>query len=300
MKIKDYLVDLEVNNINEVKILQLTDFHIAYFKEIKIIKKYLDNILNKVKPNLIVITGDIFFMAISEEPLKEKINIVKETVKLIDSYNIPFTITYGNHDDEANSKGEYISKKDLSRYFLESKNILFKDLDDNIKGSGNFCLNLKYQKQVFYSLYFLDSHSNNDEGYDYISSKQIKLYKKLVKINKTKSLLFFHITLVEYKEAYNKYLKGEIKGFGINKENVSCSKTNNNFFKVIKRLKSTEAIFVGHDHNNNAKLLYQGIWLCYGLKTGHYCYYDKELLGGTLIKLNPLDIKDIYVKEVLN
>ena len=45
-----------------------------------------------------------------------------------------------------------------------------------------------------------------------------------------------------------------------------------------------DGIFVGHCHMNNTSILYNGVRLTFGLKTGAYDYYTNGQLGGTVIQ----------------
>ena len=44
-------------------------------------------------------------------------------------------------------------------------------------------------------------------------------------------------------------------------------------------------MFFGHEHNNNLSILYDGIRLTFGLKTGSHCHHLNHLLGGTVIEI---------------
>ena len=48
---------------------------------------------------------------------------------------------------------------------------------------------------------------------------------------------------------------------------------------------STTALFVGHDHVNNAVLKYQDIYLCYGINSTDRIYGDADRTGGLGITL---------------
>lgn len=132
--------------------------------------------------------------------------------------------------------------------------------------------------------------------YDFIDQDQIQWYKWAVEgakqFNKGEnvdSILFFHIALPEFHLAYTEWLDSgfdSAKGFGEMNEQICCPKVNSGFFNVIKELDSTKNIVVGHDHINNFSVMYKGIRLTYGLKTGDRCYSKPELNGGTVLKIN--------------
>lgn len=43
-----------------------------------------------------------------------------------------------------------------------------------------------------------------------------------------------------------------------------------------------DAILAGHQHQNNASILYQGVRLVFGTKSSRYDKYGEDMLGGTL------------------
>ena len=45
-----------------------------------------------------------------------------------------------------------------------------------------------------------------------------------------------------------------------------------------------DGVFIGHCHMNNSSILYNGVRLTFGLKTGAYDYYTNGQLGGTVIQ----------------
>jgi hypothetical protein len=45
-------------------------------------------------------------------------------------------------------------------------------------------------------------------------------------------------------------------------------------------------MFFGHEHDIATSIVYGGIRLTYGLKTGTYAYHDKNILGATKVTLD--------------
>lgn len=80
-------------------------------------------------------------------------------------------------------------------------------------------------------------------------------------------------------------------GFGEKRETVCCPSVNSGFFQVIKDLDSTKNVIVGHDHINCYSVLYEGVRLTYGLKTGDRCYANDDLNGGTLLTITDNGVK---------
>lgn len=277
--IEKYMLDLTYKD--GYKILQLTDIHLSAQDDLQEDYKFMDLSINESTPDLIVLTGDTFITASRE--------VIDSFFEYLDKKDIPWAFTYGNHDEEGSFNPNYINDKILS-----SKNSIFANFSDDVTGSSNYIINLKQENKIKYQLYIIDSNSYHPLGwgYDYIHDDQVEWYERGV--NKTteltgsvvNSLAFFHIPLIEYKTAYEQYINGEISGSGINKENVSASSHNSGLFNKMKQLGSTKAVFVGHDHINDSHIMYQGIELCYGVKSTDNIYHDEAMMGSTLITIN--------------
>jgi predicted phosphodiesterase len=59
-----------------------------------------------------------------------------------------------------------------------------------------------------------------------------------------------------------------------------------------------DGVFAGHTHKNSTSILYDGIRLTFGLKTGTFDAHSKDSLGGTQITLNGngFKVEHVYVK----
>ena len=104
-----------------------------------------------------------------------------------------------------------------------------------------------------------------------------------------KSLAFFHIPLVEQKDAYFEWLDNGssdtenvkyVYGNAGEGGKVVCSGIGeDDLFETMVRLKSTQGVFVGHDHYNNFSLWYNGgsgdyyIRLTYGMSIDYLAYF---------------------------
>lgn len=130
-------------------------------------------------------------------------------------------------------------------------------------------------------------------GYEFLSESQIEWYKWAIKgaekVNggeMPESIAFFHIAIPEFYTAYIRWKESGYDpemGFGEKNEEVCCPSINSGFFDAVKELGSTKNIVVGHDHVNNYSIMYEGVRLTYGLKTGDRCYANDDLNGGTVL-----------------
>ena len=118
------------------------------------------------------------------------------------------------------------------------------------------------------------------------------------------SMIFFHIPLQEYKEAYKLYEIGsdEVRYyFGSNEEKmmgkVCCSEYSSKLFDTALELGSTTGFFCGHDHYNNMSLEYKGMRLTYGMSIDYLAMpgiaRDTKQRGATLITIHDDSSTDI-------
>lgn len=275
---------------DELKILQLTDIHYDDHNNkkqetLKLIAKTIE----QSKPDLIAVTGDW----VSTNVKKERGLATKTIFDLIDSYDIPWLVAFGNHDSE----GE-LTKYDFADIFASYKNSMFEVGFTNLKGgAGNYAILIEKDGKPVQAIVTIDSHSAIKKwstDYDWIGKNQIDWYKWIMtglqNIYKNAgsqgvipSVNFQHIPLNEYKDN----LDSAEHVLGENNEDSYPAKKNTGFFKALKEMASCKGVFFGHDHANNKIIKYDGIYLGYGLQSG-WCegYADDCKKGGLLITLS--------------
>lgn len=287
--IDEYILSYDIGNKESFNILQLTDLQLERDKDRK---KHYDFITQTVKlsnADFIVVTGDL----VSSISIK----VLKELLYLINGFNLPWTVAFGNHDEGNKYFYKYFTNT-LNNY---GKNCLFKCVkNDDVFGNSNFAINLTKNNEIFEQLIIMDSNNyriyDGEEGYDYIRESQIQWYENLVDYTtqnnngKTvQSLLYFHIPLPEWNEAYSAYLHGSDDAILIKGSRDSYGgppEYNSGFFDVILEKGSTKSINVGHDHTNNYIIRYKGIDLSYGVKSTTTSFYDENILGGRVLTIN--------------
>ena len=154
-------------------------------------------------------------------------------------------------------------------------------------------LTINKRNNTLYRLYIIDSNSYSYQGtkysYDVIHEDQLEHISKINAKNPCFGLSFFHIPLIEYQETYDRYVKGEAKGKGENRE-PSCPGYANN--DVLKKLydANIRASFVGHDHINYSDVVYDGFSddfiLAYGVKANKTIYGNDDIMGCKIITLD--------------
>jgi len=297
---KDYILEVEYKN--NFRVLQLTDIHLANKDDRERQYDFLRKTIEQANANMIVITGDSFTFGDRK--------VAKELFSFLDSFEIPWTITFGNHDEQC-----YFSIDWLTRYLnkLNDSNdsyCVFKDIqDDDVNGNSNFAINLMEGSTIKHQIIIMDSNRYNYGeyvGYDYIKDNQIEWYERIVNYTKelnggtiVPSSIFFHIPLPEYDTVWNAYENNE-EGVTLicgEKNEKSCPpEKNTNLYAKIKELGSTKLIAVGHDHKNNFIIDYHGIIFSYGVNATDRIYYEDGMLGGTIYIIND----NITFEQILN
>ena len=287
------------------RILQLTDIHMSDKDDQDLHYSFMDVLIKdakKEKVDFMVVTGDLFTFASK--------STAKRLFKFLDSYDIPWTVVFGNHDEQT-----YFSVDWMTSYLNNfGHNCMFKDLqDDKVQGNCNFAINLKNPDgSIHNQLIFMDSNRyyfGNYFGYDYFKDNQQKWYKDLVDYTTgqndgavVNSLMFYHIPLPEIDKICDKdVMKPGDAGYNFiygEKGEKSCPPDNNSgFFDVIKEKGSTKAMFFGHDHINNFEADYEGVKFCYGIKSTDRIYFEEKMLGYQTITIkndNTLKIDRSY------
>lgn len=312
--------DFKILNLADIQYNDTLDiFNRAYTEET------IRTLIEQEKPDLITMTGDQVWAAFQKQSQKD-------LIKFMDSFGIPWAPVYGNHDGEGNADKNWLADRYLeSEYCVFKKgpnniggtgnyviNIMEGDkivqslimLDS---GSWRGYDGMPEERKMIADALDNDTQEYilNDDGtrkqepfgtgYEFMSESQIAWYKWALEGAKQvnggempESMLFFHIALPEF---YNAYLQWKDSGFdpemgfGEKREEVCCPSVNSGMFEVIKELGSTKNVIVGHDHVNSYSVLYEGVRLTYGLKTGDRCYANDDLNGGTLLTITDSGVK---------
>ena len=293
----------------DFKILQLTDVHIGggwmSFKKDLMSLNAVAAMVSAERPDLVVITGDIAYpVPFQAGTFNNKIS-AKLFAATMEKLGVYWTVTFGNHDTELYS---YYSRKSIAKLYEDEKyeHCLFSSGPKEVDGFGNYVINVKNSGgQITQSLYFLDSHSYTDGDflgimwkYDNIHQNQVDWYKETVsRLNaqnaksgkgNIRSLMFMHIPLVEYRDAWNEYKNNGYADtenvrlvygtVGEKDPYVYCGMGEDNLFEAAQEC-GTQGIFCGHDHLNAFSLDYKGVRLTYGKSVDYLAYVGIKTLG---------------------
>jgi 3',5'-cyclic AMP phosphodiesterase CpdA len=236
-------------------------------------------------PDLLILTGDSFRNASNAQ--------VGELLSLIDSSNIPWAFTYGNHDTETFPTYRYYINDQIAK----CRNMMFVDVkNDSYTGLANYYIDLVKDDKTIYRLFIIDSNTyqnpeREDSGYDIIHQDQLD-HLKAINQNMNDGapgLAFFHIPLSEFAAAYQGYKLGLYDGQGENGESVCGPYANNGAYEILKSI-NVKAACCGHDHKNFSDIDYKKeMILSYGLKASDLDYHTENLYGYKIIDL-PEDV----------
>ena len=301
----------------ELKILQLTDIHIGggwmSFNKDRMAINTVAALITAEKPDLVVVTGDISYPVPFQSGTFNNKTSAKIFISLMEKLGVPWTVTFGNHDTESYS---YFNREKIGKLYADDslKHCLFSVGPEDVDGVGNHVIHVKNSDGLpVQELVFLDSHSYTDGDifgifwkYDNIHQNQVDWYEQKIKAAKklnpdVKSLIFMHIPLVEFQDAYNEYLKNNenntenvkyVSGsIGEDDPYVYCGMNEDNLFEKIVELGSTQAVFCGHDHKNNLVLNYKGVDFIYGYSVDYLAYVgiskQGDYRGCNVITVNP-------------
>jgi len=258
-------VSLKFNDDGSFKIVQFTDMHLCWDRKdcFENTMAQMAAMLDAETPNLAVFTGDIVTGSKSDSTWS---NLFKPLFER----NIPFIVTYGNHDREQDNPTMDIA--DIIMSFPNNLNTAFSGtLDDCaleiFSHDGSKVAALVYAMD---SNDYSTTHTMDDYGW--FTPEQVQWYRstsqRYTKANAgvpVPALAFFHIALLEHNQAYNHHHTAGIRG-----ENECPGEMNSGMFANMMECGDVMGIFVGHDHDNDYTALKDDIMLGFGRFSGSY------------------------------
>lgn len=326
----------------DFKVIQLTDVHLGGgFASADSDEKTMNAVaamITREKPDLVIVTGDIGYPVFFQAGTLNNKSSAKEFITLMEKLGVYWTVTFGNHDTESYS---YYNRKEISRFYTDEalKYCLYQEGPVDVDGYGNHIIKVKNTNGIITQAFIMiDSHSYIKTDfwglmgqYDNIHDNQVEWYKaQIEKMNKenlqaiekmpeaerkaltdtygvVKSLAFFHIPLVELKDAWTEFADGGFKDskdfkyidgiVGETGRRVFCGMGEDGLFEAMLETGSTKAIFSGHDHYNNLTASYKGIIFSCGYSVDYLAYIgirnEGSQRGCTLITCKPDSTFDI-------
>lgn len=275
----------------EFVVLQLTDLHfgrgLLSVNTDKLARNAVITLVERVKPDLIIITGDNVYPVPIFSGTCDNMRSSKYVGELMESFGIPWTMTFGNHDTEPFA---YKTRQQLFDYYSSLPHCLLRESDREVFGTGNHIIKLNSQEnKTIMAFVMLDSNMYLGKSFfstfDNIHDDQIDWYQRKIKEisgegELVPSLAFFHMPLVEYRDAWEKLKMGNTDEVTYHcgtiaekNDHVGFSRRKEgHFFERMREFGSLKGCFCGHDHLNNLSVTYKGIRLTYGMAIDFLAY----------------------------
>lgn len=303
---------LRFNSDHKFKIMQIADT-----QEIPAVSpdtlSLINNALDREKPDLVIFTGDQI-KGYSKKFKKDPV-IIESTIDIlvepIAKRNIPFMVTYGNHDAQCgvDNRGQY-------KFYVKYDNFIsgaLRNADD--VGTADIQIYSSTEDKPVFELYIIDSHGKAKDGAGYapVDKEQIGWYVSRREQLKAEngdylpSLVFQHIPVPEFFDVIKKVPKGtkgavpaygahENEFFVLNDETIAeggimlespaSPDVNTGEFEAMSEKGDVLGIYVGHDHNNSFVVKYKGVDLGYTQGAGFNVYGPGENRGVRIFELD--------------
>ena len=286
----------------------------------KIFDYTLNQLIDKVKPNLITLSGDLSWAGY---------DYAYETLaNEMEKLGVPWAPVWGNHDNQLGA--EYIDK--IATSYLEKPHCVYEKGEREL-GNGNYLILIEEEGRIVSAIIMMDTHDKEEfissngekqESWAKLNDKQIKWYLEQVQFLKEQgcsdATIVLHIPIYAYnyasiaayknpdklktmtvEESYSadSWNEGYKNSVGVQHEDgVSSFCADDGVFDAIEKGGVTKRILAGHDHLNNFIIRYKGIDFAYSLKMGAGCYWESCLNGGTVITIGRNGENKIYHEYV--
>ncbi len=303
--------------------MQVTDLHQA-LKVNQDTLRFLEKAIDLEKPDLVVFTGDqLKGYSLAFKGKNKKVKVKKAMELFLEPFNkknIPFTLTFGNHDEETG-----IGKIEQEEMYQSFANYIQPDQEGNPGCKGIYIKDEKTLNPRF-ALYLLDSGTSEKKGgYEGVSQENIDWFTNIREEEeknhgeKTPGILLIHIPLEEYYETLTVTdckTKGRVKGYqkgyegyyqlpnpkegDFFKEAPCVPNENRGLFKVLKEDGKMKGVYCGHDHKNSFAKDYQGIELAYTPCSGFAGYGPGVDRGVRIFTITQKENEVTYTSQVIS
>lgn len=285
--------------------------------------QYITETVAVTNPDLIILTGDIVYGEFDDAG-----TALVGFVEFMESFQIPWAPVFGNHDNESKKGVDWQCQQ-----FEEAKYCLFEQKE--LTGNGNYSIGIAQGNELKRVFYMLDSngcgnasseslangHTTTSVGF---GSDQSDWYTaEILRIKEvspdTKISFAYHIQQSIFAKAYEKYgfdnittdenpinidrLPNREEGdFGYLGRNLKGPWDRSYFIWNGMKELGVDSVFVGHEHCNNASVVYDGVRFQFGQKSSTYDRYNcvladgriatsggTPLIGGTVIPISQTD-----------
>ena len=319
---------------------QLNDCHWdptdpGYDHSFAVLDRTVRTLIDRVKPDLITVTGDI--------SMTDQTKAYPAFADYIDAFGIPWCVVWGNHDQQdVVERIDFVYK--ILPYYRSRKHFFHED-GDPAMGNGNYIIAICKDGKPVHALFMFDSHNcvwlPDENGvkhfyYDKLNETQIQWYKAQASALKADGCvhtsMLMHIPMHAYQDAVDAAFKpgidttkitleesygtecwnpGYEESFGVKYEPgpIAGYPYDDGVFDAILEVGTTENVISGHVHTDNFVIPYKGVRMAFGTKTGRVHPFRYPLNGGTVITIHAdghsdlrheyVEIKDLLTEEEL-
>lgn len=245
-------------------LVQVTDLHLAFRYVLKRrMLRQLRGLLREASPDLVINTGDLF--------CRRQIFPARPLLRFYQHYvgsAYPWAFAWGNHDLELREEGYRIVERALGKIpnllYGKSHDYFYRrhcgDLipqiahPDDFMG-GNYVVELRRpgqeQGRPLWQLFVFNTRNDRHLPAEVLewAGERTAAYR-----HEVPALCFMHRPLRHMRDAAS---RGGIQG--ISYESVACGPEDGSVGEGIKRMKTVQACFFGHDHLNNYWMDAEGI-----------------------------------------
>ena len=265
--------------------------------------RYIRQVVNNTKPDLILIAGDIVYGQYDDSG-----EALKELITFIDGFGIPWAPVYGNHDNESN-----IGVLWQNEQFENAEHCLFKK--GTATGNGNYTVGIRQNGKLTRVFFMMDSNGCNNPGKNSVLhimpggqgflEDQVEWFVKqgtaIKEAHSDVNFTFtFHIPFKIFGKAMATATSKDMgltasgnESFGLNPGGGADWDRDYAIYNKMKSL-GTDSILVGHIHSISASVVYDGVRFQFGQKSSTYDSANYRTANGSIVAT-----KDITAGEPL-
>lgn len=256
-------------NNGHLKVLQISDLQDNRFTCVDTLR-FMEAAVKSIKPDLIVFTGDqldvVDLWGKGEKCRKNVEKAINRLFSVFESFNIPFVLTFGNHDRETG-----LPNDEQAKIYAKMKNcICFDDVNDGRPDAATFNVPILSSdgSRTAMNIYVVDTGTKINGVYGGVRKEQLEWLDKTSREVNADSIVFQHIPVDEIYELLEKVPKGtkgaepaygnrkdefykrrdDIKFMGAYGETPAALPRECGEFEQLKKQGDVFAVYCGHDH----------------------------------------------------
>lgn len=280
-------------NNGHLKVLQISDLQDNRFTCVDTLR-FMEAAVKSIKPDLIVFTGDqldvVDLWGKGEKCRKNVEKAINRLFSVFESFNIPFVLTFGNHDRETG-----LPNDEQAKIYAKMKNcICFDDVNDGRPDAATFNVPILSSDGscTAMNIYVVDTGTKINGVYGGVRKEQLEWLDKTSREVNADSIVFQHIPVDEIYELLEKVTKGtkgaepaygnrkgefykrrdDIKFMGAYGETPAALPRECGEFEQLKKQGDVFAVYCGHDHYDSFIGTVDGIDLGYCPGAGYNTY----------------------------